>query len=230
MSTRFYAPDLPETGGDYLLEGDEAHHLRTVCRCRVGEEVQLFNGEGRRAQATVASIERHCVYVKLLSFAEGHPVTGLTIACAVPKGDRASVLIEKCTELGVTRLIPLRTERSVTDPKQGKRNRWQRTVIEACKQCGRDDLMEVAEITDWRQFCQQPADEQRFLLHPHGQLITEIPRTDGAVVFAIGPEGGWVDEEVQLAQDHGWTTVRLAGHILRVETAAIAIAAHWQWR
>lgn len=225
MSTRFYAPDLPKYPADYLLEGDEAHHLRTVCRCRPGDQVELFDGRGTRASASVLTVERHSVHLQLQEIHPGDPISGPTLAVAIPKGDRAATLIEKCTELGVERLVPLRTQRSVADPKQNKQDRWRRTVVEACKQCGRDALMEIDPVTDWPHFCTQADQSPRLLLHPSGPLVGGMDFPAVPSLVAIGPEGGWTDAELELAKAHGWTVVSFPGHILRIETAAIAAAA-----
>jgi 16S rRNA (uracil1498-N3)-methyltransferase len=148
----------------------------------------------------------------------------LVVAAPIPKGDRAQFLIEKLTELGVTRFFPLRTTRSIINPRESKLERFERYVIEASKQCGRNVLMAIEPLAEWSEFCQRsdlPA--ERRLAHVGA---TRAPvTTTGDVVCAVGPEGGFTDIEVQSALDHGWQLVELGPRILRIETAALVIAA-----
>src|SRR5688572_14473533 len=142
MSRRFYV-DWPLTPGPLDLEGPEAHHLAAVSRLRAGDEVILFNGDGREYPARVVAAARRAVRLDVLGVESPErelPFT-LEIAAPLPKGDRAQFLIEKLTELGVTTFTPLLTARSVIDPGEGKREKLERYVIEASKQCGRNALM-----------------------------------------------------------------------------------------
>lgn len=224
MSERFFAPDLDPVATHYQLVGDELHHLRAVCRGRVGRQIELFSGAGLRARALVAQISRHEALIQIVEFLpERGSNLNLRIAAAIPKGDRATTLVEKCTELGVGALTPIETERSVTEPGAGKLARWRRTVIEACKQSGRDRLMPIDEPVAWADFAPR-AESTRWILDPSGPLATSTAEAPPALV-AIGPEGGWTDDELSLADRSGWQRVGLPGHILRVETAALAVAA-----
>jgi 16S rRNA (uracil1498-N3)-methyltransferase len=150
-------------------------------------------------------------------------LSSLELAVAMPKGDRGDVLVEKLTELGVTRLVPLLTERTVVQPKASRIEALRRAVVEASKQCGRNVLMEVTDPISWRQYVTQ-ADQpsERMLLHPSGGAM---PGANTAAVIAIGPEGGWTEAEVQMGIAAGWQVCSLGVRILRIETAAIAVAA-----
>ena len=218
---RFYAPDLLHPG-DYQLTGSEAHHLAAVRRIGVGEKITLFNGDGQDYPAEVLSVSKKTVH---LLVAEPVPTNRerqhpLWIASALPKGDRLDFLVEKLTELGVTRFIPLVTERSVVRPKADAVEKYARMVIEASKQCGRAVLMAVEPPTSWEKFAARtdlPA--KRLILHPSG--TREALQTDRPAVFAVGPEGGFTEQE---AATPGWTPASLGPTILRIETAAIAAA------
>jgi 16S rRNA (uracil1498-N3)-methyltransferase len=148
----------------------------------------------------------------------------------LPKGDRAQFLVEKLTELGVARLVPLRTARSVVHPGETKQEKLRRWVIEASKQCGRNILMEVMPLADWKNYS-VGADlpQVRWLAHPapEAQRPVELPQplSGNRLAVAIGPEGGFTDEEIAAAVSSGWQMVNLGLRILRVETAAIALAA-----
>jgi len=226
MADRYFVPDMNADQTEFLLTGPEAHHLVHVCRARAGTEVVLFNGAGLRATAIVTQSSKREALLEIKYSEQSNPLPVRTIAAAIPKGDRALVMIEKCTELGVTRFIPLRTERSVTLPREGKMDRFERAVIEACKQCGRDELMAIEASRPWDDFC-ETAEGNRWMFDVSGDLI-DPACSDGLMTVAIGPEGGWTEREVKLAREHEWRVVRVPGAVLRVETAAIAAASFMQ--
>lgn len=226
MSERFYV-NLPLTPGPFTLDGVEAHHLATVCRLRPGDEVRLFNGDGREFPARIVQVARREIQLDIVSVLRPQRELPwpLEVAAPMPKGDRGHFLIEKLTELGVTRLVPLTCQRSNAHPRDSKREKLERHVIEASKQCGRNVLMKIDELTDWKTYCVRGnLDELRVLAHPHqGESLASLG-IERAAQIAIGPEGGFTDDEVALAIQHGWHAVSLGPRILRVETAAIVLA------
>ncbi|MBX9622334.1 MAG: 16S rRNA (uracil(1498)-N(3))-methyltransferase [Gemmataceae bacterium] len=229
MADRFYTPD-PLPAGEYVLSGPEAHHLVTVRRFGPGDRVVLFNGDGHDYPAEVVAADR-----KRTVLTVGAPVRVdrelpfvVEVAAALPKGDRGDFLIEKLTELGVGRFVPLRTARTVVEPKEARLNKLRQAVIEASKQCGRNVLMRVGPLTEWADYlaaADRPA--VRFLLHPPGEgSQAGLPSAvNEGVAFAVGPEGGFTDDEVTAAEAAGWRRASLGPRVLRVETAAIAAAA-----
>ena len=225
MADRCFCPD-PPVEGRLVLEGDEARHLTRVRRIGVGEVVEVFDGKGFAARARVESAGKNRVDLTLL----GEPIADrvapcrLTLATAVPKGERFDWLIEKATELGVARLVPLITERSVVDPRVAKLDRLRRLIVEAAKQCGRNRLMELDSPTPWTALARAPADGTRLLAHPGGVPASAWrPIRHGApVTLAIGPEGGFTEPEVALAVELGWQAVGLGATLLRIETAGLA--------
>lgn len=225
MSSRFYT-SLPLAPGCMVLQGPEAHHLASVCRGRPGDRVTLFNGDGREYLAEIVAAHRKEVQldiVEVICVNRELPFR-LELAVAIPKGDRGDFLVEKLTELGVTDLVPLRTARGVVMPRDAKLQRWQRAVIEASKQCGRNVIMHVHELIDWTEYCADPTHpSSRLIAHPGGGDF-QIPAS-GDIAVAIGPEGGFTAEELQQAIQHGWGLVNLGPRTLRIETAAIAVAA-----
>jgi 16S rRNA (uracil1498-N3)-methyltransferase len=224
MSERFYI-NWPLAPGPVLLEGPEAHHLATVCRLRPGNAVCLFNGDGHDYPARVVSAARRQVELEVIErlSPDRELPFRLEIAAPLPRGDRAQFLVEKLTELGVTTLVPLSTRRSVVQPREAKLEKLQRHVIEASKQCRRNVLMQVAALADWEEFCwRADLPGRRYLAHPGGMPWAPAVRQD--TVCAVGPEGGFTDEEVHMAVAAGWRTVDLGPRILRVETAAVVLA------
>jgi len=226
MADRYFV-DTALSLGPVELAGPEAHHLAAVCRVRPGDAVCLFNGDGREYPARVVEAGRRRVALEVTAVESPAREVGhrLEAAAPLPKGDRAQFLLEKLTELGATAFTPLQTARSVVHPRDTKLDKLQRHVIEASKQCGRNVLLEVRPLTDWKTFCESPAlPAARLIAHPSAEFGTRSAER-GDVVFAVGPEGGYTEEEVEQAVAAGWRTVSLGPRILRVETAALALAA-----
>jgi 16S rRNA (uracil1498-N3)-methyltransferase len=227
MSERYYV-NLPLAVGPFMLGGPEAHHLATVCRLRPGNEVCLFNGDGREYPARITHAARREITLEVVAIDEPRrelPFT-LEIAAPLPKGDRSQFLIEKLTELGVTTFVPLTCARSNTHPRESKRDKLERYVIEASKQCGRNVLMKIDDLTNWEGYIGRvDTGELRVFAHPY-QATTLAKLPQRSMRIAVGPEGGFTDEEVGLANERGWQPVTLGPRILRVETAAIVLATH----
>jgi 16S rRNA (uracil1498-N3)-methyltransferase len=242
MAERFYV-NCELGPGPVLVQGAEAHHLAVVCRLRPGDAVCLFNGDGRQYPARIEKINRREVALEVLAVESPSRELPfrLDIAAPLPRGDRAQFLLEKLTELGVTSFTPLRTARSVVHPRETKLDKLQRYVIEASKQCGRNVLLEVRPMIEWPAFCAAAElPPRRVLAHPGGSEESEesgvrneekeqpphsSPLTPhSSLVAAVGPEGGFTEDEVALARAAGWRLLDLGPRILRVETAAIALA------
>jgi 16S rRNA (uracil1498-N3)-methyltransferase len=224
MAERFYI-NSGLAPGPVVLTGPEAHHLAVVCRLRPGARVCLFNGDGREYPAEVSDVSRRAVTLEVLGAEAPRRELPfrLLVAAPLPKGDRATFLVEKLTELGASDFVPLSTARSVVEPREAKIDRLQRHAVEASKQCGRNVLMRVGALCEWSIFC-RGADlpGRRFLAHPGGEPVPAAELQD--VALAVGPEGGLTEEEVALARGAGWRALDLGPRILRVETAALALA------
>ena len=231
MSERFYTEILLQPGGAVTLDEAEARHLMQVLRHKPGDEVVVFDGRGAEADARIESASKRGATLQVLAVRTTEPdgPPRLTIATAVPKGDRFRWLVEKATELGVDRLIPLSTERSVVDPRDTKLDRMRQAVVAACKQCRRNRLMEISPTATLTQFLAEPSAVSALAVaHPKGRPASEwlgaVPSTIPLAVL-VGPEGGLTDEEVERAITAGAERIALGAHILRIETAVIAIAA-----
>ena len=231
---RFFLP-RPLQLATVELDGSEAHHLLHVLRANVGNRVGLFNGEGGEALAELVALGKRSAELRILETwttpAESHE---LILATALPKGDRARWLVEKATELGVTRIIPLRTTRSVVEPGEGKLDKLAQAAIAACKQCGRSRLPQLDPLTPFaellREFAADPPRQLTLLADPRaelslGQLFESLDTRPATLLALIGPEGGFTEEELIAARAAHVASVRLDTHILRIETAGLAIAA-----
>jgi 16S rRNA (uracil1498-N3)-methyltransferase len=225
MSDRFYV-NSPLAPGPLVLQGPEAHHLGAVRRICPGDPICLFNGDGREYLAEVRSCGHRAVTVEILSAESPNRELGyrLEVATPLPKGDRGQFLVEKLTELGVTTFVPLQTRRSIVHAAEGRSSRWERYVIEASKQCGRNVLMQIAPSSSWSSYCRRDdLPRLRILAHPGGAASVDF--AGKACALAVGPEGGFDDAEVEEARAAGWQVIGLGDRIMRIETAAIVMAA-----
>lgn len=233
MTRRYYLPQLPDQGGIVALPDEEAVHAARVMRVKAGDAVVAFDGYGKEAAGTVSDVQRRQVYLELEppQAISREPRLRITIGVSLPKGDRAKVLIEKLTELGVAELVPIECQR--TQGRAGKLplDKFQRYVIEASKQCERNQLMQIASVSSFDDFLRgttkntalQPI---QLLAHPGQLSVGEVLAKNQLAIEAIicvGPEGGFTDDEVRQATEAGFHGVSLGKSILRVETAAAAL-------
>ncbi len=224
MPDRYYI-ETPIRESQATLAGSEAHHLLHVMRAKTGLKVIVFDGLGGEFDATVVYCGRTEVQLEVgpRKEIERELPYKLTLAVALPKGDRQRWLVEKSVELGVTRFIPLKTIRSAAGAEQS--SKLARYVVSASKQCGRNRLMQIEPSTSWVEFLKQPIATRQLLAHPQGHPLPDFgqqPQTD--IGLAIGPEGGFTEDEVDSAIAVGWEKVSLGRRILRIETAALAMA------
>ena len=239
---RFLVPVLPKKG-TVDLPTSEAHHASRVLRCTKGDAIDLFDGQGNEAHATIQSIDKRTVIAAIDSwmFAPRDHSGRLHFAIAMPKGDRQRNTIEKLVELGVDSLSPLKTSRSVAVVNDDNAERLERYVVEACKQCGRNRLMSIRStlsMSDIRVYADSSALDSEpnvtaiWILHPKidGQTAYTIHEANSLaecnqkLLFLVGPEGGFADEEVVQAVEQGARILSLGERIQRVETAVATAA------
>ncbi len=233
---RFFS-DRSIESSSVVITGQEAIHMARVIRVRAGDRVVLFDGSGAQFEAEVVRVGRNQVELNIVEKRSVHRELpgALHIGVPLPKGDRQHWLVEKAVELGVTHLIVLKTARSTVEPSSSGLERLRRYVIEASKQCGRNRLMQIDWQPEWESFLRMaPSQACRWLAHADSratawQLLVDQPAKTASNPFteiwaAIGPEGGWTQEEVAVAESLGWHPVWLGPRILRVETAACVVA------
>ena len=215
------------------LSDDQAHHIAKVMRFKPGEKIVLFDGTGKEYSAELEHVSKKNVTLRVFSVrnADRLPDCRLTMAVALPRGDRQKFLIEKLVELGVSTFVPLNTERAVSIANEKVISRINRQIIEACKQCGRNDLMNVLPAQSLSALKEDLslADETPDFAIASPDAETSLSllefRPNRPIVIAIGPEGGFERTELELAIRSGWQLFSLGPSILRMETAAIAVAA-----
>jgi 16S rRNA (uracil1498-N3)-methyltransferase len=225
---RFYLPGT--VAREVVLEGSQAHHALRVQRLQRGERVVVFNGEGGEYEGTVASCARNRVTIEIAEFhaIERESPLQVTLAQGISAGDNMDFTIQKAVELGVYRIQPLDTARSVVrlSGERAKRRveHWQRVSISACEQCGRNRIPAVEPIThfgDWLNSLD--ASGVKLLLSPQAAApLISLRRPDGPILLLAGPEGGLSPDEEQAALAAGLRAVALGPRVLRTETAAVA--------
>jgi 16S rRNA (uracil1498-N3)-methyltransferase len=228
--TRVHVPGPLTCGNRYTIEGDAANHVARVLRLERGAPLTVFDGRGGEHAARIEEFRKDAVVVAVGERAAADPESrlSLTLAQGVSRGERMDWVVQKATELGVTRIVPVLTERTVVklDARQSGRKlqHWQGIVIAACEQSGRTRLPDVAPPIALQEFLRQSNEARavRILLSPTGTQRVDDLTPDGGLIVLIGPEGGLAESEQRAALDAGFLAMRLGPRVLRTETAAVA--------
>jgi 16S rRNA (uracil1498-N3)-methyltransferase len=229
---RFYIPPHAWNPDKLALDPGEMHHALNVLRMKEGDRATVFNGQGVEATVEVAKAGKDALVLRKIQVSKTPPLAAeITLGQAVPKGKNMELIVEKATELGVAAIAPLLSERTVVrcdeDEALSKREKWQRTVIEAAKQCGQNWLPRVAKPVTPKDFFAQKDKYDLMLIAslqpgavPVKQALAEA-KSPRKVLVLVGPEGDFTPAEINLARNHGCQPVTLGPIILRTETAAI---------
>lgn len=224
---RFYLPPSAWIETPFL-EGDEAKHLSQVLRIQPGATITVFDGLGNHAEAHVLSVSKQRVDLMLeLAESSPTPLPEITLAQAIPKGKNMDWIVQKAVELGVSRIQPIITRHTIVSPGEDKAEKWRRTALEACKQCGQftipiiDDPLPFAE---W--LAKRSATDLNIIAsladNPRNFRETLQSRPDlESITIVIGPEGDFSPEETSAALASGFIPVTLGDLVLRVETATM---------
>lgn len=239
---RFYAPPGAFSSDRQALSlaADEARHLRDVLRLKPDDEVYAFNGEGKEFLCRILESRKDVAHLNVV--AEVDPARPesplqLTLAVALLKSDKFDLVVQKSTELGVVRIVPLMTRladirlREKSDEVK-RAVRWQRIALEAAKQSGRAFVPEVAGPVSFDEFVEitrSNAQSKLMFSERDGKSLNEFKNNlagfPQSMTAMIGSEGGWTDEEIEQARSAGWAIITLGGRTLRAETAGIAVIA-----
>ncbi len=233
--TRVYVEAPLAPGRSCALGGSAANHIMRVLRLRDGDALTLFDGRGGEYGARISSFRKDSVQVDVQEHRaiERESTLEVTLAQGISRGERMDWVMQKATELGVRRILPVLTERSVVrlDERQSERKvlHWRAIVIAACEQCGRNRVPEVAApLGVYEALRAVDADATRVLLSPTGTLRARDLANPAKIALLIGPEGGLSDNEEEVAVSAGFRQVQLGPRILRTETAAIAALTAFQ--
>lgn len=228
MITHLLTPEAFD-GDQATLEGDAYRHLFRARRVARGAEIRVVDGAGRARLAMVDHVERRKATLRLGASTHSHePQRQLHLIVAALRSERASWLVEKTTELGVTSIHFVRSDRTPRQYGDGFLDRLRRVAAAAVVQCHRALVPEITGVHEWldvEDLLRRCAAVHRLILDPQAST----PFTAGAedAVALIGPEGGWSPEELSQLTEWGCQGVGLGERVLRVETAAVAIAARW---
>jgi len=229
--TRVYVEGKLEAGAALELPPETAAHIARVLRARVGDGLVLFNGDGHEWSGQIESVRGARVRASIGpgSFVDRESALAVTLVQSVPRGDRMDFIVQKATELGVARIVPTLSQRSVVrlDARQceAKATHWRAVVVSACEQCGRNRIPAVDEPRQLIDYLGAAAGGgTRLVLEPDADGDGDGAKWNvaGSVEIAIGPEGGFAPDELEAFRVAGFKRVRLGPRILRAETAAIA--------
>jgi 16S rRNA (uracil1498-N3)-methyltransferase len=228
--TRVYV-DTDLTAGEVVeLPLETASHIAKVLRARVGDEILLFNGDGREFTGAVETVRgsRVSASVGNARSVDRESAFPVTLIQCVPRGDRMDFVVQKATELGVARIVPVLSQRGVVrlDERQAesKANHWRAVAVSACEQCGRNRLPVIDTAQPLLNYLGSlPGSAAlRLVFEPESVATANEPGDVSSAEVAVGPEGGFASDELEAFRVAGFAQVALGPRILRTETAAIA--------
>lgn len=230
---RFHTTQPLLEGALIQLEDDVAAHIGKVLRMQAGQSVRLFDGAGRACDALLEHSDRKRVSARLGTLQHNpQPPLRVDLGIGLSRGDRMDYVVQKATELGVHRIVPLHTQRSEVRLDRQRESRklehWQRVAISACEQCGADWIPQVAapcSLAEWQSALDV---ELRLVLAPSEAPLSTLAKPQ-SIALLIGPEGGLESAEIAAATLAGFVPMRLGPRILRTETAPVAALAVLQY-
>ncbi len=222
--------------GQVTLENEDLKHLRQVLRLEPGDSIRVFDGSGMEYEATLLTVDKNKATARILcSFqSDTEPKTHVTLFQGLPKGEKMELVIQKAVELGVYRIVPVITQRSVVQldkkDREKKAERWSRIAREAAKQCRRAYVPQIDPPMDFKEAIANCGEYDAALLlyeNEEKKCLKELLKCYNInkikdIVLLIGPEGGFSDQEVEECVLSGFTVAGLGKRILRTETAAIS--------
>lgn len=229
---------LPEniTGDSVVITGEDAKHLATVLRSEQGDCVEVCDGCGTDYSCEITNVDKKEITLKIKEKnpCQSEPKTKITLFQGLPKADKMELIIQKCVELGIEKIVPVATHRAVVklDKKDsGKKiERWQKIAESAAKQSGRGIIPQIGDVVTFKEAVKLGVMAQGAIIpyeHEEKRGIREFAESfsGSEVAIFIGPEGGFADEEIALAMENGILSVSLGKRILRTETAGMATVA-----
>ncbi len=226
-----------------IINGEDARYLSSVLRVKPGEPITIFDGQGNRYICMINKIHKKEVIAEKIKkdICSAESPLSIVLAQGIPKGDKMDFIVQKSTEMGVKKILPLITERSQVQH-TAKTKRWRKIALSASQQSGREKIPDIEEPVSFEEFFNNPpipplskGDEGGFLDKNHcGIIFSEEEKNQTlkkvlkdfkeitAIILLIGPEGGFSDTETKMAVEKGFTAASLGPRILRTETAALS--------
>ncbi|EAQ97685.1 16S rRNA (uracil(1498)-N(3))-methyltransferase [Congregibacter litoralis] len=229
LRPRFFTAQTLSEGSTLTLEKEPSRHIAKALRMRAGDSLCLFDGSGIEAHGEISDLDKSQVSVIVKSIQQPTRESPLdtVLIIALSRGDRMDTVVQKATELGVTEIWPMISERTGVRLDETrlarKRQHWERIAISACEQCGRNRLPTVETPTSFEETLQRAAkgdDSLRLILHTSAHP-SPLPTHCKSLTLLVGPEGGFSDEEVTAALDQGFCALQMGPRILRTETAPL---------
>ncbi len=240
---RIYQPIPLASGQTFELDAQATVHLTKVLRLRAGDALVVFNGKGNGEDdgefaARVSAVGRRSASIEIGEFASRSLESPLELVLlqGISRGERMDYTVQKAVELGVSRIVPVLTERTVVnlkgDRQEKRREHWQGVVNSACEQSGRNRVPVVMPLVPFAAALTEVPDGLKLVLHHRAQTnLGSLPTPQGSVSLLVGPEGGLSAAEIAAAEVTGFVPLRLGPRVLRTETAALATLSvlQWQW-
>lgn len=238
---RYFLPleQFHATTQTVTIEGDDAHHLGRVMRAEVGDKVICSNGMDREVLVRITHLDKGAVTAEIVEelAMDAEAAVDVWIAQSLPKGDKMELIIQKGTEIGAARFLPFLSERTIVQydaKKEAKRTeRWQKIAKEAAEQAHRNRVPQIESVYSWKQLlqrakeadvawiCYEKEDGQQLKPAIQAALAAGQVGPGKQVLIAVGPEGGFTEQEIKQAEEAGFRSVSLGNRILRTETAAM---------
>ncbi len=234
---RFYAAPEQINEDVVILSTDETRHLRDVLRLKTGDDASVFDGEGKEFLCKILEIKKSAARLQIIRGIEPsapESTLEITLAASIYKTDKLDLVVQKAVELGITRFLPVVSERSEIKLRDTlkRTDRWRKIALEATKQCERARIMTIEEPVAFEMFIGSVDRDTGLLLMFSEKDGDGVPSASNVkkITALVGPKGGWDDSEIELAGQSGFTPVKLGRRIMRAETAAITFAALLQHR
>jgi len=226
--SRIYTAQRLNSNATLELEPEPSHHLSRVLRLGVGDSLILFDGAGGEYPGEITAVDKKHVQVITGEHRKEDCESPLDIhlGIALSRSERMDWIVQKSTELGVRSLTPLSTEHTgvkLTAARADKKNlHWRQVAISACEQCGRNRLPTIYPMQALNPWLESTVAERKFVLHHRADHTAGAGDAPGTVALLVGPEGGLSENEIEVAEQAGYTSLRLGPRVLRTETAPLA--------
>lgn len=233
---RIYTGQALQAESTFELESGPSQHIARALRMQVGDALVLFDGRGGEYPATITSLSKKHVSVSIGPYREQDVESPLSIhlGIAVSRGERMDWVVQKATELGVTEITPLFSERTEVKLKgeraDKKLRHWQQIAISACEQCGRNRVPPIQPLGGLDQWLGSVQAQRKFVLHHRSDPQADAGEAPTSIALLVGPEGGLSAEEIGAAESAGFLPLRLGPRVMRTETAPLAALAILQAR